>query len=319
MSKFGAKNSWFGYFGLEFENNIVIFEISTLEFVWLQNFAKKQKCLNLEPKMPYLGVFDQKCLIWVFLGKNFKNAIVIFEISTLKLVCLQNFTEKQKCLNLWPKKCGLGIFGLKFENNIVIFEISTLEFIWLQNFVKKKPEFGTKNALFGCFWQKMPYLGIFGQEFKKYHCDIWNQHPQICLFAKFHGKTKMSKFVTKKVWFGDFWAEIWKQYCNIWNQHPQICLIAKFREKTRMLEFGTKNALLGYFWPEIPYFCNFGQRFSKSYCHVWNQHPQIILFAKFQGKTKTPKFVTKNAWFGYFGLGFESNIVIFEINTHAFV
>ena len=190
MSKFGAKNSWFEYFGLEFENNIVIFEISTLEFVWLQNFAKKQKCLNLEPKMPYLGVFDQKCLIWVFLGKNFKNTIVIFEISTLKLVCLQNFTEKQKCLNLWPKKCGLGIFGLKFENNIVIFEISTLEFIWLQNFVKKKPEFGTKNALFGCFWQKMPYLGIFGQEFKKYHCDIWNQHPQICLFAKISRKNK---------------------------------------------------------------------------------------------------------------------------------
>ena len=30
-------------FGLEFENNIVIFEISTLEFVYLQNLALKQK------------------------------------------------------------------------------------------------------------------------------------------------------------------------------------------------------------------------------------------------------------------------------------
>ena len=28
-------------FGLEFENNIVIFEISNLEFVYLQNFGKK--------------------------------------------------------------------------------------------------------------------------------------------------------------------------------------------------------------------------------------------------------------------------------------
>ena len=45
-----------GIFGLEFENNIVIFEISTLEFVQLQNFAEKQKCLNLGPKMPYLGI-----------------------------------------------------------------------------------------------------------------------------------------------------------------------------------------------------------------------------------------------------------------------
>ena len=30
-----------GIFGLEFENNITMFEISTLEFVWLQNFMKK--------------------------------------------------------------------------------------------------------------------------------------------------------------------------------------------------------------------------------------------------------------------------------------
>ena len=44
-------------FGLEFKNNIVIFEISTLEFVKLQNFAKKQKCLNLGPKTPYLVFF----------------------------------------------------------------------------------------------------------------------------------------------------------------------------------------------------------------------------------------------------------------------
>ena len=47
----------------EFENNIVIFEISTVEFVCLQNFAKKQKCLNLGSKMPYLGTFDQKFFI----------------------------------------------------------------------------------------------------------------------------------------------------------------------------------------------------------------------------------------------------------------
>ena len=47
-----------GIFGLEFENNIVIFEISTLKFVKLQNFAKNKKCLNLGPK----------CLILVFLG-----------------------------------------------------------------------------------------------------------------------------------------------------------------------------------------------------------------------------------------------------------
>ena len=47
MSKFGTKNALLrlfltkntltGFFGLEFENKIVIFEISTLEFVLLQS------------------------------------------------------------------------------------------------------------------------------------------------------------------------------------------------------------------------------------------------------------------------------------------
>ena len=42
---------YLGIFGLEFEKNIVIFEISTLEFVALQNFVKKQKFLNLVRKL----------------------------------------------------------------------------------------------------------------------------------------------------------------------------------------------------------------------------------------------------------------------------
>ena len=57
MPKFGTKNAWFGIFGLEFEINIVIFEISTLGFNLLQNNVKKQKYLNLGPEMPYLGIF----------------------------------------------------------------------------------------------------------------------------------------------------------------------------------------------------------------------------------------------------------------------
>ena len=79
--------------------------------------------------MSYLGIFDPKCLNWVFLGKNFKKPIVIFEISTLKFVYLQNFKEEQKCLNLGPKMPDLGIFGLEFESNIFIFGISTVEFV----------------------------------------------------------------------------------------------------------------------------------------------------------------------------------------------
>ena len=54
--------------------------------------------------MPYFGIFDQKCLIWVYFRNNFENTIVIFEIST----------KKQKYLNLGPKMPYLGIFGLEF-------------------------------------------------------------------------------------------------------------------------------------------------------------------------------------------------------------
>ena len=65
-----------GVFGLEFENNIALFEISTLEFVYLQNFTKKHKCLNLGPKMSDLYT----------LGLEFENNIVIFQIRTVEFV-----------------------------------------------------------------------------------------------------------------------------------------------------------------------------------------------------------------------------------------
>ena len=96
------------------------------------------------------------------------------------------------------------------------------------------PKFGTKNALFAYFWAKI---------FKNY-CHIWNQHPQICLLAKFSEKTKTPRFGTKNAWFGHFWTGICKQYCHIWNHHPQICIIAKFCGKTKMPKFGTKMPYL---------------------------------------------------------------------------
>ena len=37
---------------------------------------------------------------------------------------------------------------------------------------------------------KTPYLCTFGQELKQNSCHIMNQHPQICLIAKFHKKNK---------------------------------------------------------------------------------------------------------------------------------
>ena len=47
---------YLGIFGLEFSKTIVILEIGNPKFVYLQNFAKKQKCLNLGTKMPDFGI-----------------------------------------------------------------------------------------------------------------------------------------------------------------------------------------------------------------------------------------------------------------------
>ena len=53
----GPKTTDISVFGPEFQNTIVIFDISTLKFVELQNFTKKEKCLNCGPKMPSFGTF----------------------------------------------------------------------------------------------------------------------------------------------------------------------------------------------------------------------------------------------------------------------
>ena len=122
----------------------------------------------------------------------------------------------------------------------------------------------------------MQFLGIFDQKcliwvfldknfFKKNYCQIWNQHPQICLFAKYDKEIKMPKFGTKSALFWYFWAGIWQQYCHILNQQLRMCLTAIFCRKTETTKFGTKNALFGYFWTRI----------VTNYCHICNRHPQI--------------------------------------------
>ena len=112
--KFRRKKALFGYFWNIILKTIVIFEINTLKFVYLQNFMKNPKRINLEPKMPDLGIFDQKCLIWLLLGKKYEKTILVFQISTLKFVYFQLFIKKQNCLKLGPRMPDLGILVLEF-------------------------------------------------------------------------------------------------------------------------------------------------------------------------------------------------------------
>ena len=96
-------------------------------------------------------------------------------------------------------------------------------------------KFGTKEALFGHFEARI---------LKKY---IWNQHPQICQFAKFHDKTVMSRFGTKNALFGYFWATIFKKLLTYLKSAPSNLSYCKIphKKKKKMPKFGIKNASFG--------------------------------------------------------------------------
>ena len=58
MTKFWTKNALFGYFWARILEKLLSYLKSAASY--LPNckiFRKKQKYLNLEPKMPYLGIF----------------------------------------------------------------------------------------------------------------------------------------------------------------------------------------------------------------------------------------------------------------------
>ena len=192
--------------------------------------------------MLYFGIF----------GLQFEKAIVIFEINALKFVWLQSLVQN-KNPKVWDEKCLiLEFLGWNLKKLLPYLKSAPSNFFWLKILRKKKiSKFETKNVWFGYFW-----TGIW----KKYY-HIWNQHPRICLIAKYCEIMKMPKFRTKNALFGYLWTKTLENYCHIWNQHLRICLIGKFCEETKMPKFGTKNAIFGYFWPRMPYLGIFWQEF----------------------------------------------------------
>ena len=76
-----TKNALFLCSVQQFQKAIVLFQVSARKFFLLQSLVQKSKSLDLGPKKLDLGSF----------GLEFENNIVIFEISALELVYLQNF------------------------------------------------------------------------------------------------------------------------------------------------------------------------------------------------------------------------------------
>ena len=159
---------YLGIFGLLFLKNIVIFEMSTIKFANLANFAEKQSCWKFWPKMRYLGVF------WV---RTFKKNCHIWNQHTRICVTAKfsksYFHKKWKCLNLGLKMPYLAMSWAIFFKNY-----------WY-------------------IWNLLPQICLTAK-FSKNYCHIWNQHPQICEFPKFLEKAMMSKVVTKNPIFRHF-------------------------------------------------------------------------------------------------------------------
>ena len=63
----------------------------------------------------------------------------------------------------------------------------------------------------------------------------------------------------------------------------------------------------------------FGLEFEKSYCHIWNQHPQICVIAKFGVKSKSLNLGQKVPNLRNFGLEFEKIIIMLQISVLEFV
>ena len=152
--------------------------------------SKKQKRLNLWPKMPYeyfrARILKNYCLIWNQhpqirqIGK-FRKKTKLPKFGT-KNVLFRYFWAtllKNYCLiwNQHPQVCQIGKFCKK----------------------EKLPKFVTKNALFGYFRNRT----------LKNYCHIWYQHP-ICVIEKFCEKQKCLNFGPKMPYLDIFGVELWK-------------------------------------------------------------------------------------------------------------
>ena len=121
---------------------------------------------------------DQNCFIWVLLGWNSKKLSCCFPLHQYP----QMFSIKILFKNRFGNKIVLiRYFRLKFQKANVEFEISILEFVNMQSFVQKQ-----KKLNLG---PKILHLGIFGLQFSKNHCQIFNQHTLLCENIKFHAKS----------------------------------------------------------------------------------------------------------------------------------
>ena len=83
------------------------------------------------------------------------------------------------------------------------------------------------------------------------------------------------------------------------------CVVESFTKNVRNFNLGHKMSSLDWH--------------LKNYCHIWNQHPQTCQIVNFVKNLKYLNSEPKSLNLGIFGLEFENNIFIFEINNLKFL
>ena len=73
MPKFGIKSALFGYFWARILKNYCHISNQHLRMSVIAKFCEETKMPKGGTKNALLGIFDQECLFWVFLGKNLKK------------------------------------------------------------------------------------------------------------------------------------------------------------------------------------------------------------------------------------------------------
>ena len=136
---------------------------------------KKQKCLNFGQKMPVFSIFDQKPLICVFSGWNFRKLLPCLKSAPSNFYKCEFGTKNALFKYFSPKIPNFGILGKKVKKSHCHIWNQHLEITVIGKFVEetKTSKYQTKNV----------WLRYFGAWTWKQHCHVWNQHPWICLIA----------------------------------------------------------------------------------------------------------------------------------------
>ena len=152
---------------MQFWKVIVIFEISTLEFV------KMQSLINLGPKMSYLRISQLEL----------EKTIIILEVCILEFFEMQKLVKIKETSNLVPK---IRIFGRNFEKLLPYLKKAPSN-LWKYKVLGKNKNVG--------IWDQKYFIWVFSGCNLKNNCNIRNHHTESS--SNFRAKMKSLKFGTK--------------------------------------------------------------------------------------------------------------------------